>query len=83
MAGKAICGELPFHWETDFDFSDFGGWKNNQEGHSHERDLLVIIPEKTVKKQSSWATITIRPTWKTFTINPRGNRRAAGCTRRG
>jgi Zn-dependent M28 family amino/carboxypeptidase len=50
MAGKAICGELPFHWETDFDFSDFGGWKNNQEGHSHERDLLVIIPGKNRKE---------------------------------
>ena len=50
MAGKAICGELPFHWETDFDFSDFGGWKNNQEGHLHERDLLVIIPGKNRKE---------------------------------
>ena len=44
MEGKAVCGELPFHWDTDFDFSDFGGWKNNQEGHTHERDLVVIIP---------------------------------------
>ena len=44
MEEKAICGELPFHWDTDFDFSSFGGWKNNQEGHTHERDLLVIIP---------------------------------------
>ena len=50
MAGKAICGELPFHWETDFDFADFGGWKNNQEGHTHERDLLVIIPGKNRKE---------------------------------
>ena len=46
MQGKAICGEIPFHWNTYFDFSDFGGWKNNQEGHTHERDLLVIIPGK-------------------------------------
>jgi hypothetical protein len=46
MTGKAICGELPFHWETDFDFSSYGGWKNNQEGHTHERNLLVIIPGK-------------------------------------
>ena len=50
MAGKAICGELPFHWDTDFDFSSFGGWKNNQEGHTHERDLLVIIPGKNHKE---------------------------------
>ncbi len=27
-------------------FLTFGGWKNNQEGHTHERDLLVIIPGK-------------------------------------
>jgi hypothetical protein len=46
MEGKAMCGELPFHWNTDFDFSVFGGWKNNQEGHTYERDLLVMIPGK-------------------------------------
>ena len=46
MENKAICGEIPFHWNTDFDFSGFGGWKNNQEGHTYERDLLVIIPGK-------------------------------------
>ncbi len=44
MEGKAICGELHFHWKTDFDFSFYGGWKNNQEGHTYERDLLVMIP---------------------------------------
>jgi Zn-dependent M28 family amino/carboxypeptidase len=46
MEDKAVCGEIPFLWNTDFDFSAFGGWKNNQEGHTHERDLLVIIPGK-------------------------------------
>ena len=46
MEDKAICGEIPFRWNTDFDFSAFGGWKNNQEGHTHERDILVIIPGK-------------------------------------
>jgi hypothetical protein len=44
MQGKALYGELPFHWHTDFDFSVFGGWKNDQEGHTYERDLLVMIP---------------------------------------
>jgi hypothetical protein len=44
MLGKVLYGELPFHWHTDFDFSAFGGWKNDQEGHTYERDLLVIIP---------------------------------------
>ena len=46
MKDNALCGEIPFHWNTDFDFSAFGGWKNNQEGHTHERDILMIIPGK-------------------------------------
>jgi hypothetical protein len=46
MQDKALCGELPFVWDTDFDFSVYGGWKNNQEGHTHERDLMVVIPGK-------------------------------------
>ena len=44
MEGRAVVGELPFRWQTDFDFSSFGGWKVNQEGHELERDLLVVIP---------------------------------------
>jgi hypothetical protein len=46
MEGKALCGEIPFHWRTDFDFSLFGGWKNNRDGHTYERDILVMIPGK-------------------------------------
>ena len=46
MEEQAVCGELPFHWNTDFDFSVFGGWKLNQEGHTYERDLVLIIPGK-------------------------------------
>jgi hypothetical protein len=44
MAGLSFCGELPFHWQTDFDFPKFGGWKKNQTGQTHERNILVIIP---------------------------------------
>src|SRR5581483_2330094 len=44
MTGKALAGELPFHWQTDFDFSWMDGWKKNQEGVLHERDLIVVIP---------------------------------------
>jgi hypothetical protein len=50
MEGKAFCGELPFKWTTDFDFSAFGGWKRNQEGHTYERNILVIIPGKNRKE---------------------------------
>jgi len=46
MDGQAFCGELPFHWKTDFDFPLFGGWKSNQENRLHERDILVVIPGK-------------------------------------
>ncbi|MCL4510873.1 MAG: M28 family peptidase [Bacteroidetes bacterium] len=46
MEGKAVVGELPFRWQTDFDFPLFGGWKINQEGHERERNILVVIPGK-------------------------------------
>jgi hypothetical protein len=46
MEGKAACGEMPFHWRTDFEFPLFGGWKRNQEGHGYERNILVVIPGK-------------------------------------
>jgi hypothetical protein len=44
MKGKALVGDLPFPWQTDFDFPWFGGWVNNQVGMEHERDLIVVIP---------------------------------------
>jgi hypothetical protein len=47
MTGKALCGELPFVWRTDFPFSLFGGWRANQNGTVHERDVVVVIPGKT------------------------------------
>ncbi|MGB8214501.1 MAG: M28 family peptidase [Anaerolineales bacterium] len=46
MDGQAVCGELPFHWKTDFAFPFFGGWKSNQDNQLHERDILVVIPGK-------------------------------------
>ncbi|MCX6243439.1 MAG: M28 family peptidase [Bacteroidetes bacterium] len=50
MEGKAECGELPFRWETDFEFPMYGGWLANQEGKEYERNLLVIIPGKNRKE---------------------------------
>jgi hypothetical protein len=44
MEGKAVAGDLPFHWRTDFDFSWSEGWLKNQEGIGTERDLVVVIP---------------------------------------
>jgi len=44
LGGKALIGELPFHWGTDFDFNWSGGWLENQQGRTHERNLLFGIP---------------------------------------
>ena len=44
LTGKAFAGDLPFRWQTDFDFSLFGGWLANQEEATSERDLLISIP---------------------------------------
>ncbi|HEX3152648.1 MAG TPA: M28 family peptidase, partial [Gemmataceae bacterium] len=43
MKGKALAGEIPFQWRTDFDYSWMGGWLKNQET-SAERDIVVVIP---------------------------------------
>jgi hypothetical protein len=37
-------GDLPFKWQTVFDFEWWGGWKANQEGREEERNLMVVIP---------------------------------------
>jgi hypothetical protein len=44
MQGRALAGDLPFVWRTDFDFPWMGGWLDNQRGRAHERNLLVVIP---------------------------------------
>jgi hypothetical protein len=46
MEGRAFVGELPFKWETDFDFTGYGGWVKNQDGTEYERNILVVIPGK-------------------------------------
>jgi hypothetical protein len=44
MEGRALVGEQRFGWQTDFDFPLFGGWRDDQEGRSFERNILVLIP---------------------------------------
>ena len=44
LEGRALAGEIPFKWETDFAFPSFGGWKLNKDGQAYERNLLVVIP---------------------------------------
>jgi hypothetical protein len=50
MEEIAICGELPFKWLTDFEYSMFGGWKGNQKDKTYERNILVVIPGKNRKE---------------------------------
>ncbi|HEV3203910.1 MAG TPA: M28 family peptidase, partial [Gemmataceae bacterium] len=50
MTGKVLVGDLPFTWQTDFDFSWSGGWLRNQEGRLQERNLIVVIPGKDRKR---------------------------------
>ena len=46
LTGKALTGEIPFRWRTDFDYSWMGGWRKSQEGTAAERDIVVVIPGK-------------------------------------
>ncbi|HVT14629.1 MAG TPA: M28 family peptidase [Thermoanaerobaculia bacterium] len=44
LQGRALAGDLPFLWQTDFDFTWSNGWLGNNFGTQHERNLLVVIP---------------------------------------
>jgi hypothetical protein len=44
MGDQVHIGDLPFQWKTQYPFSWMGGWVHNQEGRTHERNLLVVIP---------------------------------------
>jgi hypothetical protein len=46
MDGIAVVGELPFEWQTDFEYKDFGGWVANQTGAEYERNIMLVIPGK-------------------------------------
>ena len=49
MTGKALAGEMPFQWRTDFDYSWMGGWLKNQSGAA-ERNLITVIPGNDRKR---------------------------------
>jgi hypothetical protein len=44
MTGKALVGEMPFPWQTEFHYPWMGGWLHNREGKTHERNVVVVIP---------------------------------------
>jgi len=47
---KALVGDVPFHWQTDFEYPWSGGWLKNQQEPPPERDLLVVIPGRDRKR---------------------------------
>jgi hypothetical protein len=50
MTGKALVGDLPFCWRTDFDYSWMGGWLSNQDGEPRERNIITVIPGRDRKR---------------------------------
>lgn len=46
LESKVAVGELPFQWQSHFEFPWMGGWLHNQTGATHERNLVTIIPGK-------------------------------------
>ncbi len=44
QGSDVLVGELPFRWQTEFPFPWMGGWLNNQDRETYERDLVVVIP---------------------------------------
>ncbi len=44
LARKALVGDLPFKWDTAFDYPWMDGWLKSQRPEMPERDLIVVIP---------------------------------------
>ncbi len=49
LTGKALVGDVPFQWRTDFDYAWMGGWLKNQEAPA-ERDIVLVIPGRDRKR---------------------------------
>jgi hypothetical protein len=47
---QALVGDLPFHWQTDFEYPWSGGWLKSQMEPPPERDLVVVIPGRDRKR---------------------------------
>jgi hypothetical protein len=44
MTEEVFVGDMPFSWQTDFDYPWMGGWRDNQDGAKAERNLVTVIP---------------------------------------
>jgi hypothetical protein len=47
---NVLVGDLPFHWQTDFEYPWSGGWLKSQQDPPPERDLAVVIPGRDRKR---------------------------------
>ena len=83
MTGRALVGELPFRWQTDFHFPWAGGWLKNQNDETYERDLVVVIPgrnrRRAVVMADHYDTAYMEDRLRLY---QRGRRTAAGGRRR-
>jgi hypothetical protein len=50
MEHQAQVFDHVFAWQTDFDMSWSQAWAKNQQGQSHERNIVVVIPGKNRKE---------------------------------
>ena len=41
---EALVGEMPFRWQTDFDFPWMDGWQLCQTGEALQRNIVAVIP---------------------------------------
>ena len=83
MTGRALVGELPFRWQTDFHFPWSGGWQANQEGRTYERDLVVVIPGRDRRRAVIMADHYDTAYMEDVLRLSRQRRRAAAGRRRG
>ncbi len=44
LGKKVLVGDLPFKWDTAFDYPWMDGWLKSQRQGDPERDLIVVIP---------------------------------------
>jgi hypothetical protein len=44
MTGRAVVGEHVFSWQTEWAYPWLGGWTENHNGSTKERNVFVVIP---------------------------------------
>ena len=43
-APRAVVGAMPFHWDTDFAFRWSGGWLDDHDRKTEQRNIVFMIP---------------------------------------